>query len=268
MFPYLIDAHLNGHSIRVPTYGFMLALAFTFAYFDALRRALRLGDDPKHIENLFLWIVFASVIGARLFHVLFEELPFYVAHPDKILAVWEGGYTLYGAILSSIVAIYLYCRAKRIRFLYFVDFSAPATALGIAVGRVGCFLAGCCWGKICHMPWAVKFTHPEAFTSARNIPLHPTQLYEAFGAFLMYLYLNYRMDHRKYDGQLFFHGLIIYSCLRFVVEMFRGDAYRGFVFGGALSYGQMISLVILPFAVTGMFLYSRNQVRPPGLKRT
>lgn len=267
MFPYLIDAHLNGHAIRIPTYGFMLALAFTLSYFDALRRAIKLGDNPRHIEHLFLWIVFASVIGARLFHVFFEELPYYMIHPAKILAVWEGGYTLYGAILSSIVAIYLYCQNKRIRFLHFVDYSAPATALGIAVGRIGCFLAGCCWGRVCNLPWAVTFTDPHSFTSARNIPLHPAQLYEAFGAFMLYLYLNYRMEHRKYDGQLFFHGLILYSMLRFTVEYFRGDLYRGFVFGGALSYGQMISLVIIPFATTGLFLYSRNQATRPARKR-
>ncbi len=267
MLPYLIDAHLNGHAIRIPTYGLFLALAFTLAYFDALRRAIKIGDDPKHIERLFLWIVFASIIGARMFHVLFEELPFYLRHPGKIFAVWEGGYTLYGAIIASIVAIYFYCQSQRIRFLHFVDFAAPATALGIAVGRVGCFLAGCCWGKICDMPWAVKFTHPEAFTSARNIPLHPSQLYEAFGAFLLYLYLNYRMDKRKYDGQIFFHGLIFYSILRFTVEVFRGDVYRGFVFDGALSYGQMISLLIIPFAATGLFLYSRNQAPRPTRKR-
>ena len=261
MFPYLLDFHAGTHAIRIPTYGFLLALGFTAAYFDALKNCMKQDEDPRHIENIFLWVVLASVIGARMFHVLFEELPYYMNHPSKIFAVWEGGYTLYGAILASIVAIYLYTQAKGIKFLNFVDFATPATALGIGIGRVGCFLAGCCWGKPCNLPWAVTFTHPESFTSARNIPLHPVQLYEAFGAFLIYAYCTYRMNRRKHFGEVFFQGLILYSFLRFAVEFFRGDSYRGFVFGGAVSYGQMISLVLVPLAATGLFLYSRNQAR-------
>src|SRR5689334_12499993 len=117
MHPYLFDLVIGGHHFRPPTYGVLLAAAFSAAYFESLRRAIKLGDDPKHIENLFLCIVLSSVLGSRLFHVVFEDLPYYLAHPGKIFAVWEGGYTLYGAILASTLAIFIYTKIKKIDVL-------------------------------------------------------------------------------------------------------------------------------------------------------
>ncbi len=257
MYPYLFDWVVAGHHLRPPTYGVMLAFAFSAGYFDSLRRTIKAGDDPKHIENIFLVVVLSSVIGSRLFHVLFEELPYYLANPGKILAIWEGGYTFYGALLASILGLYLYTKTKKLSFLHFIDIAAPATALGLFFGRLGCFFAGCCWGRETDVPWAVTFTNPESFTSARNIPLHPTQVYEALAGLLIYFYLSWRWRSRRYVGQIFFHGMSIYAVARFLIEIFRGDDYRGFAFQGALSYSQIVSLAILPFMFVGMFLYSR-----------
>lgn len=258
MYPYLFDWVVAGHHLKPPTYGVLLALAFSVGYFESLRRTIRLGEDPKHIENIFLMVVLSSVLGSRLFHVLFEEFSYYAEHPMKIFAIWEGGYTLYGAMLAAILAIFVYGRWRRVPFLQFVDIAAPATALGIAIGRVGCFFAGCCWGRPSSVPWAVTFTNPEAFTSARNVPLHPTQLYEAFGAFLIYVYLNWRFRERRYEGQIFLEGLTIYAVLRFLIEIFRGDDYRGYVLHGLISYSQLVSLGVLPFTVAGLVFFSRR----------
>jgi phosphatidylglycerol:prolipoprotein diacylglycerol transferase len=258
MRPYLFDLVIAGHHLRPPSYGLMLAISFSFAYFEALRRAAKLKEDPKHIENLFLLVVVGSILGSRLFHVIFEDFAYYAAHPLRIFAVWEGGYTFYGAVLMATLFIFLYCRKQKIDFLQFADISTPAASLGLFFGRIGCFLAGCCWGRPTTMPWGVSFNDPDTFAAVRGVPVHPTQLYESFGALLLYFYLLVRFKSRKYIGQIFFEGLAIYSLLRFGIEYFRGDDYRGYVLGGHISYSQLVSLFILPFAVGGMILYHRK----------
>ena len=260
MRPFVFDWNFHGHVFRLPSNGVMLAIAFSAAYFWSLRRAIKANIDPKHVENLFLIIVFASILGSRLFHVFFEEWDYYKVHPEKIFAIWEGGYTFYGAVLAATLGIYLYCRFQKVSFLPFADLASPSAALGLFFGRIGCFLAGCCWGRPTKLPWGVVFTNPQSFAPTHTLPLHPTQLYESFGGLLLFFYLEWLWTRRKYAGQIFFHALAGYSILRFVVEIFRGDDYRGYVFNGMLSYSQLISLVILPFAIAGMIVYSKQRL--------
>ncbi len=266
MHPYLLEWQMNGELYRIPSYGILLALAFSSAYFEALRRAMKTGDGPEHVENIFITVVLASVVGARLFHVLFEEPSYYLRHPGKIIALWEGGYTFYGALLLAATSIFLYCRWKKISGLPYLDIASPATAFGLFLGRMGCFLAGCCWGRPTNLPWAVVFNHPETFSSVRGIPVHPTQVYEALGGLCIFFYLSWRFKRRAYEGQIFFHGIAIYSILRFVVERFRGDDYRGFILGGLVSYSQLISLSLLPLALYGMWRYGKKSVNGDAVK--
>jgi len=259
MRPYLFDWAVNGHHLKPPTYGVLLALAFTVGYLIALKRAIKLEENPKHVENLFLISVLSAIVGSRLFHVFFEEPRYYFNHPIKVFAVWEGGYTLFGGILAAMLGIFLYCRLKKLEFLQYVDIAAPTTAIGISIGRLGCFFAGCCWGTPTNLPWAVTFSHPDAFTTVKNIALHPTQIYASFSAFLLYVFLTWRFKTRYYYGQIFFEGLFLYSFIRFGLEFFRGDEYRGFLFGGFLSYSQFISLALVPFVVIGMAIYSKKK---------
>lgn len=258
MLPFLLDTTIFGIHLKVPSYGVMLALSFTLAYFLSLWRAKKLGEKESHVENLFLCVIVASVVGSRGFHVLFEEPSYYFSHPDKILAVWEGGYTFYGALLASVAAIFTYCHLHKISFLPFADIAAPATALGLFTGRIGCFLAGCCWGKRCDFPWAVTFNHPETFSDVKGIALHPTQLYEAFLGLMIFLFLSWRFQHRRYEGQIFFEGIIVYGIGRFLIEYGRGDDVRGYLMGGLLSYSQFISLLLVPAALVGIFFFRRR----------
>lgn len=258
MYPFLFRLDVFGLSIHPPTYGILLALAFSAAYIEGMRQAFRVGEKPKHIENLFLVVVICSIFGSRLFHVLFEEFSYYASHPLKIFAVWEGGYTLYGAMIAAFSGLVIYCKRHKLNFRQFSDIAAPSTALGIFIGRLGCFAAGCCWGRPTNGAFGVVFSHPESFAGVKGVPLHPAQLYESIGALLLYIFLIWRFRHRKYKGQITFEGLIIYSTLRFVVEFFRGDDYRGYAFGGSLSYGQVVSLIILPLALGGIFYYSKK----------
>lgn len=258
MRPYLFDLIIAGHHFRPPSYGVMLAIAFSSGYFDSLRRGKKLGMNLNHIENLFLLAVLGSVTGSRLFHVLFEDWGYYLEHPMKIFAVWEGGYTFYGAVIVGLLFMFIYARNKKIDIRPYFDLAATAVSLGLLFGRIGCFAAGCCWGRPSNVPWAVTFTSPDSFCTVRNVPLHPTQLYESFGGLLIYLFLSWRFRHRKFEGQIFCEGIIAYAILRFIIEFFRGDDYRGYVFNGMLSYSQLISLVLIPFGIAGLIYLNRR----------
>lgn len=263
MKPYIIDFLWLGHTIRIPSYGLCLAIAFSLGYFETLRRCIReRAEDPKHIENLFFIVIASAVIGSRLFHVIFEDPVYYFQNPMKILAVWQGGYTFYGGLLVGLLGVYVYTRIRGLNFLRLVDIITPSVILGLAIGRVGCFLAGCCWGKPTTLPWGVVFSNPLSFATDHTHPLHPTQLYEAAGALALLVYLWLRCNRRRYDGQVVFAGLIGYALLRLGVEFLRGDEYRGFVLEGTLSYAQLVSLTILPFTIVAMFLFSR--LKPVG----
>ena|SRR3989338_2275338 len=259
MKPYIVDFIWLGYTIRVPSYGLMLAVAFSVGYFEALRRCLREKENPRHIEYLFLILIASAVIGSRLFHVIFEDPIYYFNHPIEIFSIWKGGYTFYGGLLIGILGIYVYTRVTRVNFLRFADILAPSVLLGLFLGRIGCFLAGCCWGRPTDRAWGVVFSNPLSFASDHVRAVHPTQLYES-GAALFLFALCWRVFQKKrFDGQIFFMGLIGYSLARFVIEFFRGDDYRGFVLEGTLSYAQLVSLTVLPFTVVALFLFSRLQ---------
>lgn len=258
MKPFILDFVWAGQTIRIPSYGLLLAIAFSLGYFETLRRCIREREiEPRHIENLFLIVIASAVVGSRLFHIVFEDPVYYFQNPAKIFAVWQGGYTFYGGLLVGLFSSYLYCRISDLNFLKIVDIITPSVVSGLAIGRVGCFLAGCCWGKPTTMPWGVVFSAPLSFAPDHTHALHPTQLYEAAGALVLFVYCWIKCNHRKFDGQILFTGLIGYSLIRFLVEFLRGDDYRGFVLEGVLSYAQLVSLTLLPFTVVALFLFSR-----------
>lgn len=230
MKPFLVEWVFQGHLIRVPSFGFFLASAFSFAYFWSLRNARTIKIEGKHIERVFLLILVSSILGGRLFHVVFEEPRFYLNHLSKIPAVWEGGFTFYGAMLASTAAIFLYSKYYRINLGSLMDIVATSTLMSICIGRVGCFLAGCCWGKVCKLPW--------------SITVHPAQLYESFGALVLFIFCQSQFKSRRFPGEIGLKALMGYSLLRFFVEYFRGDSYRGFILDGMLSYSQAISIAL------------------------
>ncbi len=252
MHPYLFDLHLFGYQLRPPSYGIFLSLAFSAAYLHSLWCAKKEQLDFRHVENFFLIIIGCSIVGARLFHVLFEEPRYYLAHPEKIFVIWEGGYTLYGALLLSIVGLLAYGWGKKLPTFRYADLAAMGTALGIFIGRVGCFLAGCCWGTRTECFLGVTYTHPQTFAGVKGLPVHPSQLYEATGALLVFFFLRYRYRSRRYPGQLFYEGMFSYAVLRFIVEYFRGDGYRGYLIHPWISYSQAVSLLLIPIALYGI----------------
>ena len=163
--------------IKIFTYGFLLALGFLSAIFVAGREARRLGIPPGKFFDLCFYIILAALVGSRLLYVLLE-LRTFIAHPLKIFALWEGGLVFQGGvILAFLVAVY-YIRRHGLPWRATLDALGLGTPLGQFFGRLGCFMAGCCWGSPADLPWSVVFSNPDTLCPLRE-PLHPAQLYEA-----------------------------------------------------------------------------------------
>ncbi len=180
-------------------------------------------------------------MGSRLFFVVINA-GHYLKHPLDIIKLWEGGLVFYGGLLLAVPVALWYIRKHSLDTGGLMDIFAPSLAVGHAVGRIGCFASGCCYGKASGLPWAVTFLDPEC-VARTGIPLHPTQLYESAGEFLNFLILITLRRHRSFKGQLFWTYIVLYSALRFTVEFFRGDEVRGYVVAG-ISVSQVISVII------------------------
>jgi phosphatidylglycerol:prolipoprotein diacylglycerol transferase len=238
MFPVLPIA---GHT--VDSYGLFIALGYLASLATAGYLAPRRGLARLPYLQLGFVLLLSSLLGARLLFVL-TNWGFYRAHPGQIANLWSGGLVFYGGFLFGFPACLLYLRRHRLPVALSLDIIAPSLAFAHALGRIGCFAAGCCYGRACPYPWAVQFP-PEAQGAPPGTPLHPTQLYESAALFLLGAFLFFFVKRGKgRPGTAALLYLVLYSAARFAIEGFRGDAIRGFVLGGALSTSQAIALVL------------------------
>jgi phosphatidylglycerol:prolipoprotein diacylglycerol transferase len=245
-------------SFVIPSYGVALACAFLASIWLLRRRAPSFGVAPDAAADVGIWLLLSGLLGAKLL-LLVVEGPRYLRSWTDFVEFLRSGGVFYGGLIGAVAALVVLLRKRRIGFWTFVDMAAPAVALGHAIGRIGCFLAGCCWGRECSLPWAVTFTDPAAERNVGvplNVPLHPTQLYESAGL-LVLCGLLLAVGRRLRPGQTFALYLGGYALLRFTIEFFRGDP-RGSVFGGALSTSQLIALAGLA-AAAGIAFWSRTK---------
>jgi len=199
--------------LTVNSYGVMVALGFLSGILLAIYLAKKEKIAPEMMMDLALFVMISSIIGARIFYVI-EFWPEYWYRPLAMLFVWEGGLVFYGGLLGAVLTVLVFSRFNKLPVLKLLDLITPATALGYAIGRIGCFLRGCCYGVECKLPWAVKF--PEA-AGLR----HPTQLYSLLTWLILFGVLWFLLTKRKFDGQIFALGLILYSVYRFLIEFVR-----------------------------------------------
>lgn len=226
--------------LTIHTYGVLVAAGFLLGLALAVKQAKKEGVAPERIIDIGFYVLLSAIAGSRLLFVVLNA-GYYVDHPLDIIKVWEGGLVFYGGLALAVPVAIWYIRKHSLDISGIADIFAPSVAIGHAVGRLGCFSAGCCYGKTAHIPWAVTFLHPESLART-GIPLHPTQLYESIGEFLNFLVLITLRRHSFFKGQLFWTYVFLYSVLRFVVEFFRGDEARGFLVGG-ISVSQGISVI-------------------------
>jgi len=237
------------------SYGFMIAVGIMVGLFLARQQAAHEGIDRDKIIDITFYILLAALIGARLLFVLMN-LGEYADNPLAILKIWEGGLVFYGGLLPALAIGIWYIKRLGLPLWQVVDIFAPSLAIGHAFGRIGCFLAGCCYGDACALPWAVTFTDPRTL-APQGIPLHPTQLYSSLGLFALFAFLVFLRKKKTFQGELFWSYVFCYSIGRFFLEFLRGDA-RGSVLSGILSTTQAISIPLAGISVF-MFLYLRKR---------
>ena len=222
--------------ITIYGYGLMIAIGVLAAYFSATYRSKKYALDPDKVFYVTVWAVIGGFGGAKLLYLI-TQLPAILKDPS-LLKDARNGFVVYGGIIGGILVGWLYCRIKKLKFLEYFDLMMPSIALAQGFGRIGCFLAGCCYGKETSGPLAVTFTNSDF--APNNVALIPTQIYSGFLDFTHFLLLLYVAKHKKADGQVAACYLIFYSIGRFVIEFFRGDIERGSV--GVLSTSQFISI--------------------------
>jgi len=244
-------------SFKIYAYGFFIAVGFIVALVFAVRRARREGIPFENIVDLFFYTVLSAFLGARILFVLIN-FGDYRQSPLNIFRLWEGGLVFYGGLIPAVVVAFLYMRRHRLPVWKLADLISPLIALGLFFGRIGCFLAGCCYGKETSLPWGVVFKNPESL-ALLNVPLHPTQLYDAANGLAIFLFLNWMEKRKTFDGQIFWLFLLLYSITRFLIEMVRGDP-RGFLFGELLSTSQAVGVMLAIFSLFMLF-YMREKYR-------
>lgn len=222
-------------------YGILAAAGFLAAFWTSSRRAPREGFSPELIVDLAPWLIGGAIVGARLFYVLTHTEEFVRRPWWEIFALGRSGLVWYGGLLGASLATVLYARRRRVSLWKLSDVIAPSIALGHVFGRMGCLMTGCCYGRATHLPWAIHFP-ADHWTG--GIPVHPTQIYEAFLNAALYAGLMWIYRRKQFDGQIFGCYLVGYALLRAFVEAFRGD-YPKYYLGGHVTPAQLLSVPIL-----------------------
>lgn len=242
----LLGLHF-GPTITLHTYGLLLAIAFIAALWVASREAKRQGLDAGRVTDMAIWVLIAGLIGAKVLLVL-VDFHYYQRSPRELWSIFQSGGVFYGGLIGGALVAWWYARRHGLAGWSTADALAPGVVLGQAIGRLGCFAAGCCWGKPTSLPWAVTFTDvyaSRAVGTPMDTPLHPSQLYESGAAFLIFAFLLWLLPRKRFDGQVTLAYVALYSAVRFGLEFLRGDPERGSWFGGALSTSQVIAIVLL-----------------------
>lgn len=229
-----------GSGIMAPTYFVYLSLLYSGLLLLIYRRASQRHMYVEMALQVSFLVMISGFIGARLFHVLYEAPEYYAQNPLDIFKFWLGGFVFYGGMLTSFVLSWFYLHSKKESFGFWADFFAPIMALGYGLGRGACFFAGCCYGKVCELPWAVEGRHP-------------TQLYAMIYEIGLFFYLSNKKS-TKYSGDLFAQWIILHSIGRLALEYYRDD-YRGALISG-LTISTWVSLVL--FSISTAYFASRK----------
>jgi phosphatidylglycerol:prolipoprotein diacylglycerol transferase len=246
MFPILFKIG----PVTFYSYGLMVALGFLAGIFVALRFAKKEKIQADAMLDISFYTLIFGLIGARIFYII-SDYSYFLKNPLEAFMFWKGGMVFWGGVLFGITALVSVSLIKKLSVLRVLDIASLSTMIGYSIGRIGCFLRGCCYGEVCGLPWAVKF--PDLYGLR-----HPTQIYASLSGLAIFLLLVSFWKRKKFSGQIFCLALILYSIYRFLIEFIRVNPRV--IFG--LSQAQVISIVIFPVAVSLYgILYFKSRVR-------
>ena len=258
--------------VTVHTYGLMMALGVGLGLWFLYVQSKKQGLDAVRVADAGFYTILVSLLGAKLV-LFFRDFSYYTRYPGELLSLARSGGVFQGGLAFGVVFALWYFRKRRLPTWKLADIAGPALALGHGFGRVGCFMAGCCYGRACELPVGVKFRSEYAH-DLTGIPLgeklYPVQLFEAALNFLNFIVLFLILRRKKFDGQVFSFYILNYSVIRFITEYFRGDhpgqAYV--VQGGSpwlsLSYPQFFSLVGLAAGLVLMIFMKKKSAGATG----
>jgi len=262
MRPILFRLPWLGWPVR--GYGFALFVAFLLSIWFATRLARRVGIDPNRIIDLGLSIFLSGLIGGRLFFII--QFHDQINSFADIFKIWQGGLVFYGGVITGLAAFVVFVRYHRLPVLEVMDVLAAPIAFGSGVGRFGCLLNGCCWGKVAHVPWAIRFPADslpwqaqvrDGFidsSAAWSLPVHPTQLYLVAAGLLTCLITLVWFKYRRRPGETVIGLMAGYGITRFVIEFYRADV--PIVWAG-LTIAQLLSIgLLIGAALYAAWLYS------------
>jgi phosphatidylglycerol:prolipoprotein diacylglycerol transferase len=255
------------------TFGVLLAAAYLAALWWLVRSGRRAGLDPDTLSSLGFWAIFGAILGAKALMVV-RSFPDYAANPSELFSrsfLTSAG-DFYGGFIGGVVASIIFFRLNpSLSFWPLADLCAPAIALGQAIGRIGCLMAGDDYGRATSVPWAVTFTDPDAASvggAPLGVPLHPVQAYESIVCLLLFAFLVWLSRRKRFDGEILIAYSILYAVARFLLEYLRGDADRGFVLNGLFSTSQFIAIVIVLLAIAVLPSRRRAGLQAPVLAST
>ncbi len=264
MQPVLFE--LPGWGIKVHAYGVMMLLGCAGALWITVWRARRERLSVTSVYELATWLFLGGVIGARALFVI--QHPETIHSASDLVRSWDGGNIFYGCIMGGLTGSLLYWWRHPFPFWPMADAVAPALAVGITLGRIGCFLNGCCYGAVTDVPWAVRFPAQShawlaqveqgnlPLAAEASLPVHPTQLYAAFSGLAILIALSVRFPHRRRDGEIMALLMVLYAATRWPIESLRGDE-------PALFAGMTLSQTISVGLLLGGLLVWAVQLRQP-----
>jgi phosphatidylglycerol---prolipoprotein diacylglyceryl transferase len=248
-------------------YGVLVACGFVIGLWTASRRGALYGLKVDQVGDSGPWIIIGTLIGARGLYVATYWKESFANQPwREIFMVQHGGLIFYGGLIGAGLGIILYCRFRNVPLWKLADALAPSVALGYVFGRIGCLMNGCCYGRECSLPWAIRYPigHDTHRDGAEVMTVHPTQIYDSLLSLMLYVFLAWLYRRKKFDGQIFASYLVCYAFTRSLVEYFRGDYTPGHIYGGFLTPAQLVSVGILAAGVAlAIFLRKVNGTTNP-----
>ncbi|MFZ0619594.1 MAG: prolipoprotein diacylglyceryl transferase [Candidatus Acidiferrales bacterium] len=257
-------------AVTIYSYGVLVATGVLLGLWYARRQAPRAGLDPERIWNLGIYMVLTALIVAKVWLVL-SSWDFYMANPREIFSLntFQSGGTFYGGFVGALALVAAYTYVQRMSIVAVLDTFAAGLPLGHAIGRLGCFAAGCCYGKPTTAAWGVTFKNPAAAQLAGTplgVKLHPTELYEAAAEFLNFLILVWLGKRQTFRGQMMATYFILYGIERGLIEFVRGDPGRTMLWNGSVSLMQLVSVALV---VIGAIVWWRGlRGQAPGMSAT